>query len=149
MSSNEKSTATFLHISTLSQYFFPFGNFIFPLIIWGAKKEQSEFVNQNGKKVLNFQLSLLLYAILLLIILVPIVIYCAINNPLMFESFDDNCDFNFHYFKDSAGLVLSVCLAVLLLVILKIAEFIFIIIGAVKASEGQIYSYPLSINFIK
>jgi hypothetical protein len=36
-----------------------------------------------------------------------------------------------------------------LLGILKLAEFVLIIYGAVKASNGLLYSYPLSIPFFK
>ena len=55
-----KNTATLMQLSALTQYFFPFGNFIFPTIIWSIKKNESQFVNYNGKQILNglHQLSL-------------------------------------------------------------------------------------------
>ena len=57
---NEKTIAALTHLSALSQYFIPFGNFIFPIIIWSSKKDKSEFIDSNGKNVINFHLSLLL-----------------------------------------------------------------------------------------
>ena len=51
---NEKNIATFLHLSALTQYIIPFGNYIFPIIIWSSKKNDSQFVEANGKNVLNF-----------------------------------------------------------------------------------------------
>ena len=49
----EKNTATFTHLSSLTQYFIPFGNYIFPILIWSSQKGKSEFVDHNGKQVLN------------------------------------------------------------------------------------------------
>ena len=77
---NETNTATFTHLSTLTQYFIPFGNYIFPILIWTSKKEKSEFIDHHGKQVLNFQLSLLLYSLALLLIAVPIFIITVFNN---------------------------------------------------------------------
>lgn len=40
------------------------GNTIVPLIIWLIKKEESEFVDANGKNAVNFQISWSIYLIL-------------------------------------------------------------------------------------
>ena len=73
--SNERNISTLVHLSTLTQYFIPLGNYIFPIILWSAKKNDSEFIDYNGKQVLNFQLSMLLYSLILGVIAVPIIIY--------------------------------------------------------------------------
>jgi uncharacterized Tic20 family protein len=70
----EKNSATFTHLSALTQYFIPFGNFIFPILFWTSKKDESEFVDYSGKQILNFQLSLLLYTIGLALIAIPVFI---------------------------------------------------------------------------
>ena len=62
---NDKNIATVLQLSALSQYIIPFGNYILPIIIWSSKKNESEFVDFNGKQVLNFQLSIFLYSVIL------------------------------------------------------------------------------------
>jgi uncharacterized protein len=36
-------------------------SFIGPLIIWMLKKDESQFVDRQGKEALNFQISLLIY----------------------------------------------------------------------------------------
>ena len=77
--SNEKNTATLLQLSLLSQYLIPFGNFIFPLLIWSSKKNESKFVDTHGKQALNFQLSMLLYSLIALIIAIPTCLYWFIN----------------------------------------------------------------------
>mgnify|MGYP000923736284 FL=1 len=56
----------FCHLSTFAGYVFPFGGIIGPLICWGSRKDQSEWVNMNGKSALNFQISVLLYSVLLI-----------------------------------------------------------------------------------
>ena len=53
---NEQTLAALLHLSSLSQYFIPFGNLILPIIIWSSKKEKSEDIDYHGKQVINFQL---------------------------------------------------------------------------------------------
>ena len=88
---NEKSIATFLHLSALTQYFIPFGNYIFPIVIWSSKKNDSAFVDANGKNVLNFQLSMFLYTIVLCLIAIPIFIYSIFKNvPNQDFHFNDN-----------------------------------------------------------
>lgn len=149
MTNNEKNTATIVHLSTLSQYIIPFGNYIFPTIIWSAKKDDSEFINQTGKNVLNFQLSIFLYSVLLLIIAVPLLIFTILKNKNFELFFDGNHNFEFLQQHQSSGLIISLIIAVFLIVLLKVTEFILIIKGALIASEGQLYRYPLSLNFIK
>lgn len=52
------------HLSTFCAYIgIPFGNIIAPLIIWSLKKDQSQFVDYNGKEALNFQISITIYAL--------------------------------------------------------------------------------------
>jgi len=70
--SNDKSISTVLHLSTMTQYFFPFGNYIFPILIWSFNKDKSEFVDYNGKQALNFQLSMLISSLVLAFIAIPI-----------------------------------------------------------------------------
>ncbi|MHC4819193.1 MAG: DUF4870 domain-containing protein, partial [Planctomycetota bacterium] len=42
----------------------PFGNILGPLVIWLIKKDEMPFVDDQGKEVLNFQISLTIYAII-------------------------------------------------------------------------------------
>ena len=53
-----------VHLSALSGYIgIPLGWIIGPLICWLIKKDASAFVNDQGKKSLNFQISCLIYEI--------------------------------------------------------------------------------------
>ena len=56
----------FCHLSAFAGYFFPFGSIVGPVICWISRKDESEWVNINGKASLNFQISILLYTVLLI-----------------------------------------------------------------------------------
>ncbi|KAF2330192.1 DUF4870 domain-containing protein [Flavobacterium daemonense] len=147
---SERNTATFTHLSTLSQYIIPFGNYIFPIIIWSSYKDKSEFVNHHGKQTLNFQLSLLLYTLVLALIAIPIFVSVILQNIPMEAVFNDH-DFvirNFN-FEGNIGLLTIGATAVLLFCLLKFVEFFLVIYASIKASNGELYKYPLTIPFIK
>jgi len=59
----EKNWALFCHLGALAGYVIPFGNIIAPLVIWLIKKEESTVIAQEGKKSLNFQISVAIYSI--------------------------------------------------------------------------------------
>ena len=147
----EKNTATFTHLSTLSQYIIPFGNYIFPILIWTSQKDKSEFVNHHGKQTLNFQLSLLLYTLILALIAIPIFITVFLQNLPMDAVFNNNEDFiirNFN-FEGNIALLSIGATAVLLFGVLKVVEFFLVIYASIKTSNGELYKYPLTIPFIK
>jgi uncharacterized Tic20 family protein len=64
LTETERNWAMLCHLSAFAGYFFPFGAIIGPLICWLSRKDESEWVNINGRNALNFQLSMLLYMIL-------------------------------------------------------------------------------------
>ena len=65
LSETEKNWAMLCHLSAFAGFFFPFGGIIGPLVCWLSKRDDSEWVNINGRAALNFQLSMLLYIILM------------------------------------------------------------------------------------
>lgn len=145
-----KNTATFTHLSTLSQYFIPFGNYIFPLLIWSTNKDKSQFVDHHGKQTLNFQLSLLLYSLVLALIAIPIFFVLIFKNLSMEALLNgDEMYWNHINFSANIGLLTIGLLAVFIFLVLKIVEFFLIIYASIKASNGEWYKYPLTINFIK
>ena len=148
--SSEKNTATFTHLSTLSQYIIPFGNYIFPILIWTSYKDKSEFVNHHGKQTLNFQLSLLLYTLVLALIAIPIFITVVLQNiPIEALMYDDNYVIRNFNFEGNIGLLTIGATAVVLFGLLKFVEFFLVIYASIKASNGELYKYPLTIPFIK
>ena len=147
---NHKSIASMIHLSTISQYFIPFGNFIFPLIIWSASKEKSEFIDTQGKRAINFQLSLFLYSLILAIIAIPILIISVLKN-INFNEISRNKNLiiqNFD-FQNYSGIITFALSAIFIFCIMKVFEFFLIIYAAVKTSNGLDFKYPLTIRFLK
>ena len=54
---NEKQWGMFVHLAALATFIIPFGNFVGPLIVYLIKKDEFEFVADQGKEVLNFQIT--------------------------------------------------------------------------------------------
>ncbi|EKT4519756.1 DUF4870 domain-containing protein [Flavobacterium psychrophilum] len=149
VSAKEKNYGTFIHLSVLTKYFIPFGNYVLPIVLWASRKDSSKFTDYNGKQVINFQLSMLLYSVILLVVSIPILLF-SIFNTVSFNDFDKG---NFIFEKlcagNVSGIVIVALVAIGLFCFMKIAEFFLIIYGAIKTNEGEYFKYPLVINFFK
>jgi uncharacterized Tic20 family protein len=64
LTETERNWSMLCHLSAFAGFFFPFGGIIGPLICWLSHKDESEWINLNGRNSLNFQLSILLYIVL-------------------------------------------------------------------------------------
>jgi uncharacterized protein len=107
------------HLSALSGYLIPFGNVLGPLIVWQIKKNEIPSVEEHGKAALNFQLTVL------------IALFVGII---------------------AAVLLSFVCIGFLLIpvvIAIGLCGLIFAIIAAIKASNGEPYRYPWSLNLVK
>lgn len=78
LTETERNWSMLCHLSAFAGFFFPFGGIIGPLICWLTRKDESEWVNLNGRNALNFQLSMLLYMVLA----VPLV-FIVIGIPIL------------------------------------------------------------------
>ncbi len=54
----------FTHFSQLLTYVTGFGGLIVPLFIWVLNKDKVDQLNSQGKEIINFQLSVLLYTLI-------------------------------------------------------------------------------------
>ncbi|MFC4220482.1 DUF4870 domain-containing protein [Flagellimonas marina] len=52
------------HLTQLLHYVTGFGGFIVPLIIWATSRKNVEGMDEHGRTIINFQLSLLLYIVI-------------------------------------------------------------------------------------
>ncbi|MCK0190404.1 DUF4870 domain-containing protein [Arenibacter sp. F20364] len=156
LSKHEKNLSALIHASTFSKYFIPFGNFLLPLILWTANKKDHPFVDQNGKQALNFQISLLLYSVILGIFTVPfflgIIPEIFHNGDLGFANFNEfngiNFNFDFHRLK-LGKLLWPIGIAGVAQVGLFLINIVYTILAAIRTSEGMDFKYPISIPFIK
>jgi len=82
-SNEERLWATATHLSAFAGFLFPFfGNVLAPLIVWLVKKDESSFIDNQGKEALNFQITIsigLMIAGVLAFVLIGIPILWAIG----------------------------------------------------------------------
>lgn len=144
---HHRNIATFIHLSTFTRFIIPFGNFIGPLILWITNKDKSEFIDAHGKQALNFQISILLYAIILGALTIPFFIF-GILGHLDFWNFNNFNNFHIGFHKASPLLFIAGGFG-FLAVIGFILELVFIVVASLKARDGEFYNYPFTINFLK
>lgn len=109
----DRQTLMLTHLSQLLDLVSGFGGFIVPLVIWIVNKDKIYDMDEHGKSILNFQLSMFIYAILC----IPLILLFGIG---------------------FIGLIL-----------IGLACLIFPIINGIKANNGEMPDYPLSIEFFR
>ncbi|MDQ3648263.1 MAG: DUF4870 domain-containing protein [Actinomycetota bacterium] len=110
--------AMFAHLSALLSALVAGLTFIGPLVIYLTKKNDHPFIADHAREALNFNLSFLIYAVALGI--VAVLTFIFIIGFFLF----------FLYIPMAlAGLILS-------------------IVAAVKANNGEVYRYPLTIRMV-
>lgn len=132
---SDKGWAVMCHIGGfLGSSLFFLGNIIITFVLWIIKKDEP-LVNRHGKSALNFQISISIYMFVL-------IGFSCVGFMIM----------GFGIESSPILLVVGLFLCVggpLAIVALLIAEIVFVINASIKASNGDDYTYPLSINFIK
>jgi uncharacterized Tic20 family protein len=143
MKQNTQNTNAFLiHISAFAGFVFPFGQIITPLIAWQTLKDRSPFLDEQGKEAINFNLSYTLYAFILSIAFIPLFFRSFFSSFNNFNNFQLNLDLSTSNLFNIMGL--GSILGILYLVGISL-----ILIAAFKAKEGENYTYPFTIKFIK
>ncbi len=118
----QKQWGMFAHLSQLLSFVIPFGGVAAPIIIWQIKKDEFPALDAHGKMIVNWTISSIIYWVVSLILLV-----------LSFVSIG------------LSGIVVGL-LGVIALAIMGVA---FPIIGGIKANNGELWEYPLTIKFLK
>jgi uncharacterized Tic20 family protein len=60
---DERTWGMLAHLTAFSGFLIPLGSIIGPLVVWLIKRDQSEFVADQGKEALNFNISVVLAGI--------------------------------------------------------------------------------------
>lgn len=63
------------HLSQLANVVTGFGGLIIPLILWATQKEKVYKMDEQGKRIVNFQLSLIVFAFLC----IPLIIFFGLG----------------------------------------------------------------------
>lgn len=98
--------------------------FLAPMLVWLLKRDEHPYLDHHGKEALNFQLTVIVAVVVGALLMIPAVLFGVLTLGIGF-----------------------VVLGALLLGAI-IVWFAFPIMGAVKASNGEGFRYPLSIRFI-
>jgi uncharacterized protein len=138
----------FIHLSLLTSLIAPYAGLVAPIAIWQLKKSELPEIDAHGKVVTNWILSMLIYQALAIVFLFGVFLIlsllgggAALFNPRTFGSSLVLTAIlpSFGLFSMFFGLVF----------ILGIFSIIFPIIGAINATNGKLWQYPLSINLLK
>lgn len=73
-----QQVSMWLHLSQLANYLIPTAGIIAPIVIWSLYKDRSAVVDANGRMVINWLISLLIY-----LIVSGILIFVLIGFPLL------------------------------------------------------------------
>ncbi|MGY8913870.1 MAG: DUF4870 domain-containing protein [Flavobacteriales bacterium] len=112
MQAENRQLLVITHLTQLLDLVTGCGGFIVPLVLWLTQKDKIMNMDEHGKAIINFQISLFIY----ILISIPFI--------LLF------------------GLGLLGFLAV------GIIGFVFPIVNAVRANNGETPYYPLSFKFV-
>lgn len=111
----------------------PVGNIIAPLVLWLIKRNESSFIDQEGKEALNFQITVSIIKVVFNIITAIRFGLWSLNS-VFWHSYAPT--FNFGLWSSWSGL-------------LWVFNLVFSIIAASKANNGLIYRYPISWRLVK
>ena len=133
---DERTWATFAHLGGImgSLVIPSVGNILGALVIWLIKRNESVFVDEQGKEALNFQITLSLANAALGIIAAIRFGFWSFNSMFFHRG---DWDFNdLTIFSGSHGII-------------WILNIIFSVVGAVRANKGIPYRYPVSWRLVK
>lgn len=75
MMKEDKQLLVITHLSQLLDFVTGIGGFIVPLIIWLVKKDEILGMDENGKAILNFRISMFIY----IIICIPLILLLGLG----------------------------------------------------------------------
>ena len=138
-----------MHLSRFSNYVLPGIGFIVPIIMWATRKDQSRAVDVNGKIIFNWLISSFIYSCLLVLLLV--IVALVFGSSMFLSGMDFGTGAYNGNFEESPLAVFRLLgtlgTVIIPLITIGILDFIFTIIGAIKAGKGEVWNYPFSIRF--
>jgi uncharacterized Tic20 family protein len=96
----------------LANFVVPFGGVVAPIVMWQMKKDEFADIDQHGKNIVNFLISMLIYSVV-------------------------------------SALLALIVIGIFMLIALGIAGVVLPIIAGIKANNGEVWKYPLTLQIIK
>jgi uncharacterized protein len=100
-----------MHLSQFLNVILPIAGIAAPVLMWSLNRDQDPRIDAHGKALINWLLSLLIYATV-------------------------------------SAILVFVLIGGILLLVLGVVSVVFAVLGAVKASQGAMWEYPMSIRFV-
>ncbi len=118
-----RTWATVCHLAAFLAFIgIPFGNILGPLVVWLIKRNDHPFVDDQGREAVNFQITVFLYAIVLVVVLIAA---AAIEATALF------------FVLIALGIVVGI---------------FFIaapIVAAIRSNRGVRYRYPATLRLLR
>lgn len=145
---NNNGYCSLMHLSQFSNFLFPGLGLIIPIVMWATRKNESKFADVNGKIIFNWKISSFIYTSVLVILVIAAALvfgtqiaFSGIGNYDTFQGMMDDNPMKIFSLIGALGIIIIPAIAIVVL------DFIFTIIGAIKANKGEVWNYPLSIRF--
>ncbi|GAB2794332.1 DUF4870 domain-containing protein [Rhabdobacter roseus] len=122
----------------------PFLGLIATLVLYYSQREKGAFVSSNGKESVNFQITLALLGVLM-VILVMIFFGGSILSMFMGGASGSEAAAG----AGVMGLIGTSLIVGLVAMVVGITAVVLMIIGTIRANGGQVYRYPISIRLVK
>ena len=71
----DKQLLVLTHLSQLLDFVTGIGGFIVPLVLWLTKKDEVFVIEQHGKAILNFRISMFIY----ILICIPLILFLGLG----------------------------------------------------------------------
>ena len=145
---NNNGYCSLMHLSQFSNFLFPGLGLIIPIVMWATRKNESKFADVNGKIIFNWKISSFIYTGVLAILVIAAALvfgtqiaFSGIGNYETFEGMMNENPMRIFSLLGALGIIIIPAIA------MAVFDFIFTIIGAIKANKGEVWNYPLSIRF--
>lgn len=144
---NVVTNAVFIHLSGFIKLVFPLLFIIVPILIWSRNKE-NDFIDDHGRQAINFHISMMIYSLLIISLFIGWTILSLTDLIAFAELMDTYEDTDFLNLRWAPWMIW-----LLILLGLSVAKFFFeiivMLIATLRASDGKLYKYPLSFQFLK
>lgn len=82
MDANTRNWAMILHLSLLSGFIIPLAGLVAPIAIWQLKKEEMPELDEHGRMILNFIISMFIYGVvsgILVVVFIGVLMLIALG----------------------------------------------------------------------
>ncbi len=122
---NTNTYCMLMHLSQLLSILFWGLGLVVPIVMWVANKDRFYEVDQQGKSLLNWLISLTIYGLVLAILALVLLSMGIVGNLGFFTAY----------------------IFIVLYMVVGLFIFVCVIVSAIKANDGTLWEYPLTIDF--